>query len=143
MENSSFKSKRIFDVGRKLICSPSYYNAKPIPTHPGVLVKWDWITLKMLPNKRVFEFGNKTEEVIYKKSIIVNSVELMTKLSVNGLGLSTPPDFLVQEKIKNGELLEVLPEWHVPSIPVYAVWPENVNKNSNVLQFINHIVREL
>lgn len=137
MKDSEIKSKFISSIKRKLVCSPFYLEKTNI-RYPDDLSQADWISLSMLPNKRVISKESQFT-ISYTRKITVNSVTLMTELCVHGLGLATPPDFLVERYIKEGALIEILPDWSVESIPIYAVWPKNVNINSNVMNFIKFI----
>jgi DNA-binding transcriptional LysR family regulator len=74
-----------------------------------------------------------------KTHVSVDSVEAMTQLCLHGLGLATPPDYLVSNAITNGELIEVLPEWQVELIPIYAVWHGNAAHNSNIRRLLDFL----
>jgi len=140
MPDSNLKSKRIASLHRQLVCSPEYYQTKPAPDSPEDLYDWDWINLSMLPASRVFNdaFGTsiKTEN---KSSLSVNSVSATCQLSIRGLGLASPPDFMVEAAIKSGQLLHVLPDWSIDDLDVYAIWPENVKRKSIVDLFVENL----
>ena len=63
-------------------------------------------------------------------------MDAVCQLAIAGLGLATPPAFLVAEDIHQGYLVEPLPGWQAESIPVYIVWPPNVSKESLTFRFI-------
>jgi len=141
MDDSSLKSKRIGEINRKLVCSYDYWKEKKNPYSIHDLTQWNWIKLEMLPNHRtlVNSEGEKCE-ISFESNISVNSVEAMTQLCINGLGIATPPDYLIEREIKNNLLIELLPNWQVEPIPLYAVWPNNVSQNSNVKRLLAFIM---
>lgn len=141
MDDSSLKSKRIGEINRKLVCSYDYWKEKKNPLSTHDLTQWNWIKLEMLPNHRtlVNSEGEKCE-ISFESNISVNSVEAMTQLCINGLGIATPPDYLIEREIKNNLLIELLPNWQVEPIPLYAVWPNNVSQNSNVKRLLAFIM---
>ena len=141
MADSSLKSRQISQINRKLVCSPEYYDSHIKPQTPTDLSSWKWVTLAMLPNERIL-IGPKEQKVkvVTQSQIVVNSVELMTELCVNGSGLATPPDYLVSDALNKEDLIEVLPRWNVESIPLHIVWPNNVSRSSNTRYLINHII---
>lgn len=139
MEDSNLKSKKIFDIARRLVCSQRYFSQKTKPKQPTDLTDWSWVSLAMLPNKRTLTNGKLKETIDYIPSTTVNNVEIMTELSKQGLGLATPPDYLVNDAIDSGDLIEVLPEWQTEPIPVYAIWPINLGPLSNGMRFIQFI----
>ena len=68
--------------------------------------------------------------------ISVNNIDAMLQLCSEGMGLATPPAFLVEKLVNRGSLIEVLADWQVESIPVYAVWPGNSVRNRIAQKFV-------
>jgi len=142
MGDSNLKSRRLGAIARKLVCSPDYYSTHPVPTGPRDLKFWNWIRLEMLPDTRRFQRDKKSRQVKMKTHVSVDSVEAMSQLCRYGLGLATPPDYLVAAAIANNELIEVLPEWQVEPILIYAVWHGNVTKNSNIRRLLDFLIND-
>jgi DNA-binding transcriptional LysR family regulator len=63
----------------------------------------------------------------------------MFQLAVCGAGLATLPEFMVDEAIAAGRLMEVLPQWRLPSPGVYAIWPRNAPRTGLTLKLINYL----
>ena len=140
MDDSNLKSKHIGYIQKKLVCSARYFNQQPTPKSPEDLSAWHWIKLAMLPNTRsLIDTEGEKISITYTSHVTVNSVDLMTEFCINGLGLATPPDFLVNKAIETGELIEVFPGWKVEPISLYAVWPGNVSLNSNARIFLDYL----
>ena len=140
MEDSSLKSKRIGQVERKLVCSPDYWAQQAEPNHPQDLASWHWIKLAMLPSSRsLINMDKQSEQITFNSQLTVDNVEAMTQFCILGLGLATPPDFLVEEPLTSGTLVEVLQEWQVAPIPLYAVWHANASDNSNIRRLLNFL----
>lgn len=140
MGDSALMARHIGEMERKLVCSPAYYEAQPKPEKPEDLGGWDWIRHSMLPGKRTLVKGEEHVSLHFSSSISVNNVDAMAQLSLQGLGLSTPPVSFVEHMIESGDLVEVLPNWTVESIPIYAVWPGNVSSASNAKLLLNHLL---
>jgi DNA-binding transcriptional LysR family regulator len=140
MSDSNLKSKRIGEINRKLVCSYDYWKDSIPPTSPDNLTTWKWIKLDMLPNHRTLinSAGVKCE-INFESNISVNSVEAMTQLCINGAGIATPPDYLIEKEIENNTLIELLPNWQVEPIPLYAVWPNNVFNNSGAKRLLDFL----
>lgn len=140
MPDSSLKSRLVFQIKRKLVCSRAYYKTHAVPKSPRDLNDWKWIKLTMMSSRRVFGKANRTMEAGADVSqVSVNSVDAMVELCTHDLGLATPPDYLVEKLLKKGSLVEVLPDWQVQPIPVHAVWPGNPVKSRNAHNFIKLI----
>ena len=141
MDDSNLKSKRIGEINRKLVCSYDYWKENIPPFSPQDLTTWNWIKLDMLPNHRtlVNSAGEKCD-IDFESNISVNSVEAMTQLCINGAGIATPPDYLIEKEIDNNTLVELLPNWQVDPIPLYAVWPNNVFQNSSSKRLLEFLI---
>jgi DNA-binding transcriptional LysR family regulator len=140
MKDSSLKSKRIGQVERKLVCSPDYWAQQAEPNHPQDLASWHWIKLAMLPSSRsLINKDKQSEKITFDSHLTVDNVEAMTQFCILGLGLATPPDFLVDEPLTSGTLVEVLQQWQVAPIPLYAVWHANASDNSNIRRLLNFL----
>jgi DNA-binding transcriptional LysR family regulator len=140
MDDSSLKSKRIGDINRKLVCSYDYWQKKEAAISPEDLSSWHWIKLAMLPNRRtLINADGEKCEISFASKISVNSVEAMTQFCINGAGVATPPNFLIESELNNNILVELLPSWQVEPIPLFAVWPSNVFQNSNAKRLLDFL----
>ena len=143
MEDSSLKSIRIGAISRKLVCSSEYLQDKARPLHPDDLINWNWIRLAMLPDMRQLRKKNQAPiHIKFSSNISVDSVDAMTQLCIHGLGVATPPDYLIDAALKSGELVELIPDWRADAIPLYACWPGNVSNNSNAKRLVNFLARQ-
>jgi len=141
LDDSSLMCKRIGEIQRKLVCSHTYWKEKKNPSSPHDLTKWNWIKLDMLPNHRtLIKSDGEKSEIYFESNISVNNVEAMTQLCINGVGVATPPDFLIENEIKNNLLVELLPNWQVEPIPLYAVWPSNIFQNSSAKRLLDFLI---
>lgn len=140
MEDSGLKSRKIGEIKRKLVCAPEHLAGRDLPKSPDDLSGWAWIQLEMMPPKRPFLTPNGERfEVSYNPVMTVNSVQAMTQFCLQGLGLSTPPDFLVDEALAEGELIELLPDYQAEPMPLYMVWPDvgvNLRATRALIDFV-------
>lgn len=137
LKDSTLKSKKLYDMQRQLVIAPATMGRYPPPQTPQDLVTWDWIGLKMRAHtRRLHHKSGKTQSIDFKPRIIADSVDAMGQLALAGLGVATPPAFLVAEDLQQGRLVEPLPDWHPESVPVYAVWPPNVSPESLAYKLI-------
>lgn len=156
MADSGLISKRIGAVRRKLVCTPGFIQRQCLQKNikikavsdlePRDIENWPWIKLSMLSNKRQFIANTSSNNTHKKKSLelefssqlTVDSVEAMTQFCLLGSGIATPPDFLVEQALADGNLVELLPSWQVEDLPLYAVW-----HNSGTAGLANKKVRRL
>lgn len=140
LEDSALKSKSIGTVERVLVCAPSYAEQHAVPSVPEDLAEWKWIRLAMLPMQRtLISPANERIPIHFSSQLVVDSVDAMAQFSILGLGVSTPPRFLVEDAIADGRLVQLLPEWRVEGVLIYAVWPGNVSVNSNARRLLSYL----
>lgn len=141
LEDSALKARRIGEIERRLVCSPDYLKHHTLPVLPQDLANWDWIRLSMLPPKRtLIGSAGQRVEVRFSSHVSVDAVEAMQQFSVLGLGIATPPAFLVDDEIRAGRLVQLLPDWQVEPIPLYAVWPQNAALNRNLSLLLDYLI---
>jgi DNA-binding transcriptional LysR family regulator len=142
--DSTLKSRRLFDLARRLVCAPSVANSRPKPLEPADLAAWPWIGLQMRPHHR--ELVNASGQICrvdFKPRVVVNSVEALGQMAIEGLGLAVPPAFLIEDDIAAGRLCEILPDWRVPSLGVYAVWPGNAPREGLTARMVRFLAERL
>jgi len=149
MSDSNLKMKKVGEIKRLLVCSASYFAKQPLITRPEELSEWQWIKLSMLPNYRVLIHKGKSDSegkqeinIRFNQQITVDNVEAMTQFCLQGCGLATPPDYLVNNAIKDKRLIQLFPTWQVPAVPLYATWPNSHQENSNTRLLIDHLLTD-
>lgn len=140
LEDSAFKAKKIGTVKRKLVCSHDYLSKQPKPQKPKDLESWNWIWFELMPKyRKLISPKGETYTISYNSNISVDNVEAMVELCCHGLGLSTPPDFLVQDAIDDGKLVELIPDWRLEDVKLSALWHANSRANINIRTFLEFI----
>lgn len=140
LEDSALKAKKLFDMPRKLVVAPVYLEHRKKPRKPQDLQDWDWIGFKMRPHRRtLIDQSGKSAQLEFNPRIVADSVEAVSQLAIAGLGLATPPAFLVAPALDQKTLIEPLPNWAISSLAVFAVWPPNASKNSLTFRLIHFL----
>ena len=99
---------------------PSYMKSiSPPRSPPGSHHIGIGLGLQMRSNTKMLvnEAGN-TFSLDFEPRIIADSVDAVCQLAIAGLGLATPPAWLVADDIQQGRLIEPLPNWAAESLPV-------------------------
>lgn len=143
LKDSSLKSKRLYNMPRSLVAAPSFIEKNQPIKKPQDLIGLDWIGLKMRANtKKLVSTGGKNVTIDFEPRIVVDSIEAVCQLAIAGLGLATPPTFLIEEDILHKRLVKPLHSWTPEPIPVYVVWPNNVSKKSLTYRLITFLESE-
>ncbi|WP_185843477.1 LysR family transcriptional regulator [Pseudoalteromonas luteoviolacea] len=144
LPSSDLKSKRLGQIERKLVCHPKLLEQQTPPKQPQDLIQIPWVKLSSLPAKRRLTHPiHESVEIEFIHNVSVNSVEGMTQLCIDGLGAATPPAYLVSDYLNTGALIELIPDWRVSPIPVFAIWPNNAMKKSATMRLVAHLAKAI
>ncbi|MEX0528767.1 LysR family transcriptional regulator [Raoultella terrigena] len=140
LPDSSLKARHLFVLPRRVVASKKFLSNYPPVNHPDDLEKMPWIGLSMRQNSREFRHKNGEVALIkYTPTVYVDNVEAAYTLAKQQVGLAAPPCYLSQEDITREEMQEVLPDWSLEPLKVYAIWPSNISTSSIAYTLINKI----
>ncbi|WP_440054100.1 LysR family transcriptional regulator [Pseudoalteromonas sp. T1lg65] len=143
MPDSTLKSKRIGEIKRLMVCASRYYLSQPTPRDPCDIARWNWISMAMMPNRRdLYNDQGQRHQLEYPSNFSVNSIAAMVEFCALGIGVATPPDYLVADDIATGNLVHLCPDWHVEPIPLYAVWPNNIPEQGLVRKLLDYLAHD-
>ena len=70
--------------------------------------------------------------------LLINDFSSLLQSTQNGLGVSVLPDYIAQDSVIKGQLIRVLPEWHLSEVDFYAVYPSHRGATPKVRAFLDH-----
>lgn len=111
-KDSSFIAVPFAKVKMVLCASPSYLECYGQPKTILDLNNHNVIQFDKY-DKYIFSQGNEQEVINIKGSLTVNSVDTMIQTVVQGVGISVLPDLLIQPRLETGELVQIMPHYHV------------------------------
>ena len=139
-QDSDLMTRVIGGAERLLVASPDYIAKRPVPTRPEDLETWDWIRFTMRPAPTpLSDKTGKTETVLGRSTLSVNSADALYQYAVRGLGLSIVPENLAWQGFERGELVHVLPEWSPKPLGLHAVWPDTSRRQTLTMLFVRHL----
>ena len=139
---NSATSRTLFNVGRMLVASPDYLASRSAARDPGDLVGWDWLVLSPVRSIPLdFQMGAQKMKIKPEARIFTSDARALYRLSKAGGGLALVPEFLASDDVAAGRMHYVLPEWVLPSIDVFAVWPSNAPKHGLIHLALNALSR--
>ncbi|MEL6640449.1 MAG: LysR family transcriptional regulator [Pseudomonadota bacterium] len=125
LADSSLKSRRIGTFHRILAASVDYIAQKPPIRTFDELIKQDFVSVSILPRKiGLIRDGETLTFTPETYRIEVDTIAAAIAAVRAGLGIQHLPESEIKEDLATGRLVEVLPEWRLPELGVYAVWPD-------------------
>lgn len=145
LPDSSLRARRLRGVIVRCVASPKYLAHRTAPRHPAELGEHDCFAYTNVP-RQVWRFvgpGGEEAAVRPEGRLRADSGEAMLPALCAGLGVSMLPDFIVDEDIAAGHLVELLPEWRLPPIGLHLVTPPGEIRPARVEVLIAFLVERL
>jgi DNA-binding transcriptional LysR family regulator len=122
--DESLIARPLANLPTALFASPSYLAALPPIRTPGDLAGANAlvITGRSADREWVLEKGREQARVRPQGNVEVNDMTALVSLAAAGAGVALLPEPKVGEQAAEGSLSPVLPGWHGPQSPVYAVY---------------------
>ena len=141
MENSSLVGRRLAGTRMCLCASPDYLASHPpvrtladLAEH-GVIAYTNFAT----GNEWQFEGPDGSEQVRTRSTVRCNNGDTCRSIALSGAGIALQPSFMVSEDLRNGTLVEILPEYRSIELGIYVVYPTRKHLASKVRALINFL----
>lgn len=142
-EDSSLIARKLVDLPQVICASPEYLEHAGHPRHPNELYKHQVIgffsgnnavdsTLDVIVDGQIRSFPGGGWLTVNDASSYVESAR-------QGCGMIQLPRFHVAPMLARGELMEVLPEWQKPAMPLHAVYPQRRQLSRRVRVFLEWV----
>lgn len=133
-------ARRIGSIEQRLFAAPTYLALRGRPTQPADLVEHECILHRSAQRHALWRLQGDTDtaEVVVRGRFMANNVGLMRVLAERGMGIAVLDPSLVREPLAQGRLLQVLPEWAAPRLPMHALMSSRMQPASvrAVLDFL-------
>jgi DNA-binding transcriptional LysR family regulator len=125
-DDASLAARRIAAFTGGLYAAPAYLDRRGTPSEPEALMEHD--ALRILarngdPMPWVLLRGDERWEGIPPGRATANSPELLTRMALGGAGITVINDHFALPYLQRRELVQVLPDWRLPPVSAWAVFP--------------------
>lgn len=112
-------SRQIASLSIELYASPVYLEAAGIPRSPEDLLQHQCLRIRAMDWSLYRGESRITLPVTGR--FVVNNVGMLRRLSLLGVGIAALAGELIQQELAQGELVRILPDWHLDQVSVYAI----------------------
>ena len=141
LEDSGLIAKRLCDFPAKICASPDFIDRFGMPNQPSDLRHIPAIqyTNAATGLSLAFKSQDGIEETVHlTPRMYANSVEMLVESTLKGIGFVRAPAFAVNEHLKEGRLIHLLPKYQsLPERGVYAIYPDKRFLPLKVRKFID------
>jgi DNA-binding transcriptional LysR family regulator len=152
LADSTLVARRIGTTKRALIASRKYLRSLPrglkAPREPEDLHHHNCIVYTELATQNAWTFtaGVGAQVAVGTQVTIraqgnlqTNSSEVVRAAILSGMGIGFSPTWLFEDKMSQGDLQVLLPDWPAPSMPVHVVSPSQRRQSAKVRVFAEHL----
>ena len=123
--------------------APDYLARRGTPATPQHLAEHNCFTYEYASPRNLWRFrapDGREHEVRIAGTVNSNSGDLHAALAAQGAGVAFEPSFIVEEDIRAGRLVALLPEYRGSPSPIYAVYPTRKHLSAKVRLFVEYLV---
>lgn len=122
------------DVARKIgssrmlaVAAPGYLALHGQPEKPAELTNHVCLGYTNAGTTQVWQFmvDGQLESFHVRSRINANNGEVLTEAAAQGLGITCPPDFIAESFLASGRVVEILADYPMPELGIYAMLPSN------------------
>lgn len=125
-DDSTLVARPVFKMHAGLYASPAYLQRFGTPREPDELMRHTALHLLTSSGEAQrwrLTRGTDLWEDLPEGPLAANSMGLLRRLAMHGLGIAGMSSRFVQAETSEGRLVRLLPEWELPTSTVWAVMP--------------------
>ncbi|QGZ41144.1 DNA-binding transcriptional LysR family regulator [Pseudoduganella flava] len=140
LPDSTLVARRLADSAVVLVASPDYLRRHGTPALPDDLVRHNCLCYTL--DERPFEWtfvqpDGTTRAVQVRGTLQANTGVALRSAAVAGLGIAASASFIVDEYLRRGELVPLLPGYPLRPRALYAMYPQNRHLAPKVRAFVD------
>ena len=144
---STLIARRIAEARLHVVAAPAYLRERGTPRHPDELAGHTVLSYAYLADRHQWQLthvdSGEQVRVPVAGMLTANNGDVLTAVAAEGVGIVLQPDFIVEEALRSGALVEVLPEWRLPPLGIYAVYSSRRYQTLRVRRWIDHLTQTL
>ena len=142
--DSTLVARKVGEATRVICASPSYLEKHGTPRVPADLLQHNCLTL---PGPAWSQWPFHTHEGINRLAVsgtfTSDNADLLLDMAVAGLGVARLADFMVARALRDGVLVRLLVDSHVPeSFPIHALTVPGRHRAPRIRAFVDFFAQE-
>jgi LysR family transcriptional regulator, regulator for bpeEF and oprC len=139
LPDSNMVKVALGSMTRHLCASPDYVSTHPAPDTVAEITAHHAVDMPGVngrPRAWTFTRGKESAKVELKLRVAVNEALTIHRLVLGGAGLGILSGYVCEPDLAAGRLVEVLPDWSPPRVPVNMVFPSRREMSPAVRAFV-------
>ncbi|VUD64538.1 HTH-type transcriptional regulator DmlR [Thalassocella blandensis] len=143
LEDSAFGATQIASVERMLVASPDYISEFGTPRTPDDLMKHEIINHDTGDNTIKLHSQSRSFDITVGSKIKIDAAPGVLAAAVAGLGIANVTTLMSAQDLKEGKLVQILPEYYLEPLSAFAVFPSGPRPSAKVRALVEHFKSEL
>lgn len=145
LNDSTLVCRQLTSTRLVLCASPDYLKRHGTPNHPAELTEHETFSYSLLSTGHTWKFDGPEGRVDVRVSprMTSNNGDTGVEVCIRGGGIHLWPSFLVEEQLRKGELVEILPAFKASIFGVYAVYPSKKYVSPKVRALVDFLLHKL
>jgi len=146
LAESSLVCRKIYSCKAYTVASHDYVKRFGIPHTPEQLSEHQCICYSNLkqPSKWLFSHDEGADiHVDVNTKMLCNSASMELAMVLSGHGICRLPEFVMERALEDKKLAILFPDYHSPTIDVYAIYPSRKHLSPKVRCFIDLLVQKM
>jgi DNA-binding transcriptional LysR family regulator len=137
-------ARKIADNQRLLCAAPAYIERHGEPKTPADLARHNFISirqggeaygvLKLTRGKQ-----GKTETIKTRGNLTTNDGSIAVQWALEGHGILLRAEWDIRHHLAQGQLVQLLPQFHTPDADIYAIYPAQHKSAARVRAFVDFV----
>ncbi|PKG82915.1 LysR family transcriptional regulator [Colwellia sp. 75C3] len=141
LSDSRLVAKRLGKVGRKIFASPEYMKHHGEIKSIEQLSHADFLLMSSIQGsgRILLTSKEKQQELKVKPRVLVDDFLILKQMILEGIGIAIIPDYMCEEEVANNKLVQLMPNWGMTDVDVYALYPKHRLNLPKVKAFVDFI----
>jgi len=145
VDDPSLISRKLAVNRRIIVATPGYVNKHGAPQNPEDLLSHNCLTLYNVTRFNDWEFGlpDGSHRLIHVDgNLRANTAGALYEACLAGVGLARLSTWLVAPRIRDGQLVQLLPEFSQEASAYFVLFPQGRHLSRKVRAFVDFLVEE-
>lgn len=144
-ENSDLVMRVLGDSHQQIVGHPKLLADIPDPIKPADLSTLPSLDLKQYNNEHVWKLNGPEQAFVripHKPRLVTDDMSQLLYAAIDGIGVVQLPKMVAEDAIREGKIIDLLPEWQPTPGVVQAIFPSRRGLLPSVRSFLDALAAE-
>ena len=142
LADSRLIGRKLGRARRKIYASPDFLMRCAQIGSPDDLQRCDFLLMSSVHSdgKLLLETATQTRQLSLTPRLVVDDYAILRQAVVDGVGVAILPEYMCQQEVKSAQLVNILPQWGMSDVDVYALYPKHRVNIPKVGAFMDYMI---